>query len=156
MGAMLCSDRAVEVVGAGPARPRFFAREEERRPSDTSGPPDSHERRERHDWGPGIKWSRGSSAGLPGDGEETLRRRTEEGQRWLRGPLDRGRGRIAPSGGAADAVGTCGLGERRAALCPSGGGKVLPGWTVRAAMGLLDPNFSPAKKSGGPQTSRTL
>ncbi|KAJ1173847.1 hypothetical protein NDU88_005672 [Pleurodeles waltl] len=28
---------------------------------------------ERRDWGPGRNWSRGSSAGLPGDGEETLR-----------------------------------------------------------------------------------
>ncbi|KAJ1150872.1 hypothetical protein NDU88_003659 [Pleurodeles waltl] len=111
---------------------------------------------ERRSWDPGGKWSRGSSAGLPGDGEETLRCRNEEGQHRLRGPLDRGRGRTAPSGGAADAVGTCGLGVRRAVLRPSGGGRVLPGRTVRTTLGLPDPNFSLAKKSRGPQTSRTL
>ncbi|KAJ1180529.1 hypothetical protein NDU88_005750 [Pleurodeles waltl] len=81
---------------------------------------------------------------------------TEEGWRRLRSPLDRGRGRIAPSVGAAGAVGTCGLGERHAALRPSGGGGVLPGWTVRMALGLPDPHFSPVKKSRGPQTYRTL
>ncbi|KAJ1141326.1 hypothetical protein NDU88_007659 [Pleurodeles waltl] len=54
------------------------------------------------------------------------------------------------SGGAADTVGTCGLGERRAALRPSGGGGVLPGWTVRTALDLPDPNFSPVWKSRDP------
>ncbi|KAJ1174921.1 hypothetical protein NDU88_000212 [Pleurodeles waltl] len=85
-----------------------------------------------------------------------LRRGAEEGRRQLRGPLDRGRGRIAPSGGAAGSVGTCRPGERRAALRPSGGGGVLPGWTARSALGLQDQDFSPVKKSGGSQTSRAL
>ncbi|KAJ1188029.1 hypothetical protein NDU88_004794 [Pleurodeles waltl] len=44
---------------------------------------------ERRDWGPGRKRSLRSSAGPPGDGEETLQRRTEERQRRLRGSLDR-------------------------------------------------------------------
>ncbi|KAJ1153025.1 hypothetical protein NDU88_005792 [Pleurodeles waltl] len=63
------------------------------------------------DWGPGRNWRRGSSAGLPGDGEETLRCGAEEGRHQLHGTLDRGRGCIALSGAAAGSVGTCGPGS---------------------------------------------
>ncbi|KAJ1163026.1 hypothetical protein NDU88_003489 [Pleurodeles waltl] len=46
---------------------------------------------ERRDWGPRRNCSRGSSAGLPGDGEETLCRGAKEGQRCA-APLIGGEG----------------------------------------------------------------
>ncbi|KAJ1207590.1 hypothetical protein NDU88_002981 [Pleurodeles waltl] len=111
---------------------------------------------ERCVWGPGRERSRCSSAGLPGDGEETLQRRTEEGQHRLRGPLDRGRGCIAQSGGAADTVGTCGLGERRAAHRPGVEAESCPGGPCERRWACQTQTFLWRRRAETPHTSQIL